>query len=683
MKKKYITLNKYFIIGCVLSFFIPLVGVFIGYALRDLAPFGDRTICSMDGFSQYYPMLENMSDAIKDGELFYSFNGALGFNLWAQSAYYTNSPLWFLVYFLPHASQLVAINLIVALKFSLSSLFFYLRLYFTHKDTQPVNLSITLPAVSLCYGLSGYALAFVNQLMWADVIMLLPLVILGVERLHKGKSPALYIAMLFLCMWSCFYLSFMVCVFLCLYFVYITLQNGDSLKSFIKKGFRFALCSLSSAGLAAVVLIPVYKALSLTLASELGFEGTVYFKYTLRQMLERLLFFREPSLEYDAPNLYMGVTCVLLLLIALVAKEIPLWKKLLTASFIGFMFITMSLNLGEYVWHGFHYPNQLPGRQSFLFIFLCLCAVADFLVTVPLKKYLYIAISVVICLEVTMNAACQLGLNVWASRTSSIRQFDNTMSIFTALDDEEDFMRIEWADVKKNNYPQQYSYKGVTYYSSTMSADAYNFFQQMGLERYAKNVSVYYKQSRITNSLFGIEFIMQPDGLVVYYNETALPLAFVADKAILDFDLYAQAMGDETQKALWRSITGEDEIDIDSQAEKLKECGMKITSFDTDKIKGTLEAKESGVLLFTIPDDGGWKIYIDGKEAPVIKAAGYFCSVEIEEGVHEIEAVYTVPGIIPGAAISAFTALTLVIIWLIKKRKAASCVNQEQYPLSS
>ena len=219
MNKKYIKINKYFTVGCVLSFVLPLIGTFIGFAIKGIAPFGERTLCSMDGFSQYYPMLENMADAIKDGELFYSFNGALGFNLWAQSGYYTNSPLWLLVYFLPHGAQLVAINLLVALKFSLSSLFFYIRLFMNDKKADRHHLVMSFPAISLCYGLSGYALAFCNQLMWADIIMLLPLVILGFERLFKGKTPTLYVVSLFLCMWSCFYLSFMVCIFLCLYFL--------------------------------------------------------------------------------------------------------------------------------------------------------------------------------------------------------------------------------------------------------------------------------------------------------------------------------------------------------------------------------------------------------------------------------------------------------------------------------
>ncbi len=669
MKKEKFPIDKQLFIGCIVSYLIPLVSVLIGYSLREISPFGERTLCSMDGFSQYYPMLENMSQAIRDGEIFYSFNGALGFNLWAQSAYYTNSPLWFIIYLLPHSGQLVAINLLVAVKFSLASVFFYYRLYDIYPKADCIKKCVAFPVLSVCYGLSGHMLAFANQFMWADVVMLLPLVILGLEKLNSKKSPFLYVITLFLSMWSCFYLSYMVCIFVCLYFIYLALRDKYSLTDFLRKGVAFALYSLLAAALAAVVLIPVYKALSLTIASELGFEGNLEFKYTLKEMLVRLLPFQKPSLEFDAPNLYFGLTAAILLLLSLITKKIKLRQKLLSAAFLIFMFLTMSLNLGEFIWHGFHYPNQLPGRQSFLFIFLALSFTAGFVAAVSLKKVILVAVSSILCLEVCLNACNQLGKNVWASLASSIRQYDYTMSEFTALDDEADFMRIEWADVKKNNYPQQYSYKGVTYYSSTMSADAYNFFQQLGIPRYAKNVSVYYWQSDITNALFGIEYVMQSDGITVVHNENALPLAFVADSGVLSFDLYAHPQGPEAQRALWLALTGEDYINLDEQAAKLQSQGMTIAKFDTDRIKGTVTSDKDGVLVTSIANDGGWKIYIDGKEVPVLKVAGYLCAAEISEGSHEIEMVYTVPGIIPGGIISGTGLIALIAVAVVRRRK--------------
>ena len=279
--------------------------------------------------------------------------------------------------------------------------------------------------------------------------------------------------------------------------------------------------------------------------------------------------------------------------------------------------------------------------------------------------------SVVLCFEIAANTSVQLGKNVWASLGSSLRRYDTELSEFAALDDEEDFMRIEWADVNKNNYPQQYSYKGITYYSSTMSADAYNFFQQLGIPRYAKNVSVYYYQSPIRNALFGIEYVMNEEGTVVH-NENALPLGFVAHKSILSFDLYAQSAGTATETALWLALTGEYLPNIPAQAEKLKGRGMTLTDFDTDRFSGTVTSEEDGVLLFTIAHDGGWRLFVDGEEVPLVKVAGYLSGAEISAGTHEIEMKYTVPGIIPGAVISGVGVIVLAVWIFIRKRKLYS-----------
>ena len=46
-----------------------MLTVMLSFAFKELAPFGGRSIISMDGFSQYYPMLMNMTEAIRNGEL--------------------------------------------------------------------------------------------------------------------------------------------------------------------------------------------------------------------------------------------------------------------------------------------------------------------------------------------------------------------------------------------------------------------------------------------------------------------------------------------------------------------------------------------------------------------------------------------------------------------------------------
>ena len=658
-----------------ISFAIPFSVMLISYIIRGAAPFGKGTLCSMDGFSQYFPMLENMAYSLKEGEPFYSFSGALGFNLWAQNAYYTNSPLWILIYILPASLRISGINLLVAAKVGVSSLlfcFYLLNQKCAARKSHTVYLS---PAFSCAWALSSYMLAFINQLMWLDVIMLLPMVILGLERLFEKKSITLYVLMLFLSIWSCFFLGYMVCIFVCLYFVYLAFSKKETLKSIISKGFLFTLSSLIAAGMAAVVLIPVYKALGNTAASELTFTG-LDIKNSLWQILRQFLPFGKISLEYGAPNLYCTFTAFVLMIFSFFQKKLTKRERISNFVFIIFMILSMGVNLGEYIWHGFHFPNQLPSRQSFLLIFLVLIfaykASAQATIRVKSKKI----ISLIILFACCLNGFYILTSQTWISQAPSLQRFDNVMQDFTKLDDEE-FVRMEFQQEKKNNGPQQYHYSGISYYSSTMSKDAYEFFQKLGFERYARNVSVYYKSDDITDNIFSVRYLIEKDRKTIIENKNALPLAFVADDDILGYSPAEYENSEKCREKFWQSLTGEKDIDLSPDVKKLKGSGLNITQFDTDLIKGTIDCKKDGILFTSIPYDEGWSFYINGNQTDTIKCADYLTCCEITEGEHEITFSYTVPGIKTGAVISA-VCLSLFIITVIihKKRRDEKEENQ-------
>ena len=62
-----------------------------------------------------------------------------------------------------------------------------------------------------------------------------------------------------------------------------------------------------------------------------------------------------------------------------------------------------------------------------------------------------------------------------------------------------------------------------------------------------------------------------------------------------------------------------------------------------DRIDGTAEVPEDGLLLIAIPFEHGWDVYVDG--------------VELAAGRHEISVRYLCPGLVKGTAISVFSLL--------------------------
>lgn len=93
---------------------------------------------------------------------------------------------------------------------------------------------------SCFYALSGFMAAYNWNIMWLDPVILLPLILLGLEMLVKEGRCGLYCVALALCIYTNFYLSIMVCIFLVLYFLTLIATEKCSLRIL----WRFALFSL-------------------------------------------------------------------------------------------------------------------------------------------------------------------------------------------------------------------------------------------------------------------------------------------------------------------------------------------------------------------------------------------------------------------------------------------------------
>ena len=61
---------------------------------------------------------------------------------------------------------------------------------------------ITILSFSLLYSFMGYNLNYFLEIMWLDVVLLTPLVLLGIDKIIKNKSPILYIFTLFISIYS-------------------------------------------------------------------------------------------------------------------------------------------------------------------------------------------------------------------------------------------------------------------------------------------------------------------------------------------------------------------------------------------------------------------------------------------------------------------------------------------------
>lgn len=96
---------------------------------------------------------------------------------------------------------------------------------------------------------------------------------------------------------------------------------------------------------------------------------------------------------------------------------------------------------------------------------------------------------------------------------------------------------------------------------------------------------------------------------------------------------------------------------------------LEAVTIEKDKIRGSIELEESGLLFFSIPYSKGWRGFVDGKETEVLKANVGFLALEIGEGKHEVQLLYETPGLKAGMLCSMISLVSLAAIFGYEKKR--------------
>lgn len=352
-------------IAMLLSFALPVVIMLSIFIVRGIYPFGDRSFLFSDMYHQYMPFFTEFLSKVKAGEgLAYSYNVGIGSNFLALYVYYLASPLHWLAFLIPEAYLMEFMSYLVVLKIGLCGLtfFLYLKKHFQCKDGNMLFFACF-------YALSGFMAAYNWNIMWLDCVVLLPLILIGLERLVKEGKCGLYCITLALCILTNYYISIMICIFLVLYFGGLLITEKQSLRAV----GNFVLYSLLAGGLSAVLLIPEVCAILETDFGNPDFPDQLKSYFPVLDMLARhcMCVTTERGLEHW-PNIYCGVAVFLLLPLYVLNQKISIRKKFVNLALAGALLLGFSTNMLDFVWHGLNYPDSLPARQSFLYIFLLL-----------------------------------------------------------------------------------------------------------------------------------------------------------------------------------------------------------------------------------------------------------------------------------------------------------------------
>ncbi|NLW88509.1 MAG: YfhO family protein [Clostridiaceae bacterium] len=352
-----------------LSFMIPFLAMLAVFIVQQVHPFGMKMILTVDLYHQYAPFAVEVRNKILSGDsFFYSWNIGLGSNFLATFANYAASPLNLILLIFPTKFVADGIALIVCIRAGLAGLFMSMLL----RDMDHNRKDFFLSAFSSMYALCGWVLSYFWNIMWMDAVVLLPLIVLGMRKLMRDGKPMLYTISLFFCLWSNFFTGYFVCVFLVLFapVCYVTAVEKKTVPNFFFSAGRFSLYSLIGGGMAGILLIPTYIALGHASATGDAFPKDYNLTHDMFDFFARLFLGSNPNIRDGMANVYSGVLILLLVLLFFLNTRIALKEKISYGVLLLIMYFSFASRILNFIWHGFHFPNQIPYRQAFLMSFL-------------------------------------------------------------------------------------------------------------------------------------------------------------------------------------------------------------------------------------------------------------------------------------------------------------------------
>lgn len=260
--------NKPLIATCLFSMLTTAFVVLLSFIVLGFAPFGDQAFLYKDGQQQMIDLYCWYKDALAGkSSIDYTFTKYLGGSNFAVFSYYLASPFSLLIVFFRKEQASLFMNILFLLKTSTAALSaaYYLFRRFSPKATPKYALTIIL-AVS--YALSQYMISQSSNMMWLDGVYMLPLILAGVEKIVSEKKSSLFIvsAALALCFnWYTGIINLMFAGFWLLFEsvrTAIAANSKSGLKKFLFSLMRFALASVCSMLISAVVLLPTLSMLS-------------------------------------------------------------------------------------------------------------------------------------------------------------------------------------------------------------------------------------------------------------------------------------------------------------------------------------------------------------------------------------------------------------------------------------
>ena len=571
-KENWFVANR-FVIG---AFVCTAIIMCITYILRHVYPFGDQIVLKVDLYHQYAPFHEELRSRILNGQsLMYSWEGGLGKEFVTQMAYYTASPISFLILLFPQKLLPEALAFFILIKTCFSASFFsyYLKEHFKKND-----LSILI--FGLLYAFTAFMTGYYWNVMWLDSVALFPIVALGVERLIHENKHILYYVALTLTMIVNFYMAVLVCVFTAAYFLVVLFANYEWKRNksvMVARMIKFAIVSIIAALTAMFILAPVAIALGQTATSDTNFPKFEIYQNVYQLITNHFIGARPVVLarNEDLPNVYSGVITMMLIPLYFFNTKINKREKWLMSALLIFMLLCACIKPLDFLIHGMHFPSNLPHRYTFIYSFIMLYIAYKGLLNIKSCKFEFVvyagifytivilvtefvmvpAISdidrvlsnsdiiinivamigyayfiylyskakpqmiggllgvIFVCVFAECMFSSEQGLDRTTDREAYVKYIEGADEAVDYMNDKENgnFYRTEFRRFTSINDAALYHYRGFSQFSSLAPGGISDFIGNLGIAA-TGNSYRYYDPTSLIDAMFDLKYVMNKDG---------------------------------------------------------------------------------------------------------------------------------------------------------------------------
>lgn len=120
---------------------------------------------------------------------------------------------------------------------------------------------------------------------------------------------------------------------------------------------------------------------------------------------------------------------------------------------------------------------------------------------------------------------------------------------------------------------------------------------------------------------------------------------------------------------------------LEKAAAQINERQITLNNYGNTRFTGSFRAEEEQVLLFTIPYDEGWQLYVDGERMPLTRCFDTFLGAQIPAGEHSMELRFLPKGLGAGCVLTALALVgSAVAFGKAKWQRGKDKKRDEDYP---